>query len=136
LAFIQIFRSRRRDEAKSEITNEIDPAAKKQARIKARQEAEAHSFEALGEEYIAEREKEGLSSATIGKSRWLMSLLVPHIGKKPISGIKPAELLTALEVIQDKGLARNLVLMSSRAATTDQRTFRGNFCRLRIESPL
>lgn len=63
----------------------------------------ANTFGAIAEELIAKREREGLKEITTGKARWLLSLLAPELGKRPIAEIEPFELLAVLKKIEGSG---------------------------------
>lgn len=92
-----------RDKAKCKLVDGIDPARERQvAKITARLGAE-NRFEAIAEEFIDKREKEGLAETTITKARWFLALLRPRIGKLPISDITPQELLAALKKVEGEG---------------------------------
>jgi len=93
----------RRDEARSMIANGIDPSAEKQASEIAAKLKAATTFQAVAEEYLDKAGREGRAAVTIKKSRWLLSLLTPSIGARPIADITPAELLGALQKVEGKG---------------------------------
>jgi len=81
----------RRDEARKQIAEGIDPAIeKKRAKIAARYAA-ANTFSAVAEEWLLKCEREGLAAVTIDKIRWLLSKAYPVIGGLPISQITPHE---------------------------------------------
>lgn len=63
----------------------------------------ANTFLAIAEELIAKREREGLKEITTGKARWLLSLLAPALGRRPIAEIEPFELLGVLKKIEASG---------------------------------
>lgn len=106
----------KRDDAKRQIAQGIDPAAKKQqAKIAAKVKNE-NSFATIAKEYLAKREKEGLADATIVKSRWLLSLLEPKLGRKPIADISPPELLAVLKKVEGAGKRETAKRMRSFAS--------------------
>lgn len=79
----------RRDEARKQIAEGIDPAIeKKRAKIAARYAA-TNTFRAVAEEWLLKCEREGLAAVTIDKIRWLLSKAYPVIGSLPISQITP-----------------------------------------------
>ncbi len=63
----------------------------------------ANSFEAVAEEYLEKREKEGLAEVTLSKSRWFLDHLRPSIGKLPVAEITPHEILLALRKVENAG---------------------------------
>ncbi|MBV1917473.1 MAG: integrase arm-type DNA-binding domain-containing protein [Sphingomonadaceae bacterium] len=93
----------RRDEARTMIANGVDPSAVKQADALAAKLNAVTTFEAVAEEYLDKASREGRAAVTIKKSRWLLSLLTPSIGGRPIADIAPAELSAALKKVEAKG---------------------------------
>ena len=94
---------RLRDEARSELALGIDPARRKQEEKAAAKLGAENSFEAVAEEFLEKREKDGLASATLSKSHWLLNELRPSIGKLPIADITPREILAALKKVENAG---------------------------------
>ena len=94
---------RRRDEARQQLDNGVDPSAsKKQAALEASLNAAA-TFRALADELIEKMEREHKAPATIKKARWFMDLLDPDLGHLPIANITPQQLLAALKKIERRG---------------------------------
>ncbi len=94
---------RERDKTRRQLREGLDPALEhKKARAAARFGAE-NSFEKVAEEYVAKTVKEGLSEATISKSKWFLRLLASDVGKLPVDGVGPQLLLGALKKIEAKG---------------------------------
>jgi integrase len=90
-------------DARKLIANSMDPSEKKRAdQLDATLKA-ANTFTAVADEYIAKSEREGRATVTVGKARWLLSLLEPTLGTRPISEISPAELLAALKKVEARG---------------------------------
>lgn len=90
-------------EARRLLSEGVDPSEKKKLdRLEATLKA-ANTFEAVAEEYILKCEKEGRADVTVGKARWLLSLLEPSLGHRPVAAITPAELLAALRKVESKG---------------------------------
>ena len=94
---------KRRDDARTLIADGVDPGAQKQAEALAAKLNAATTFEAIGNEYLEKASREGRAAVTIGKSRWLLSLMVPDLGGLPVADISPAQLLAALRKIEAKG---------------------------------
>ena len=89
-------------EARKLIAAGIDPSEKKRVdRLDATLKA-ATTFKAVAEEYIAKSDREGRAAVTVGKARWLLSLLEPCLGSRP-DEISPAELLAALKKAETRG---------------------------------
>lgn len=93
----------RRDEARAAVAKGLDPAAERKREELEAQALHANNFELIAEEYLEKMAIEGREAVTIKKSRWLLSLLAPAIGAKPVSEIKPAQLLAAIKPVHDKG---------------------------------
>ena len=76
-----------RDAAHRQLAHAVDPnVAKRQARIEASMRAE-NSFSVVAEELIAKREQEGVSPRTLEKYIWLLKLLGPEFGRRPVAEI-------------------------------------------------
>ena len=92
-----------RDAARTHLAHAVDPNhAKRQARIEASLCAN-NSFAGIAEELIEKRCKEGLTSATLNKHRWLLKLLGPEFGARPIAAITPQDLLHELKKQERRG---------------------------------
>ena len=93
----------RRDEARIMVANGVDPSVAKMAAKLAAQINAAITFQAVGEEYLDKASREGRAAVTIKKSHWLLGLMTPWLGKRPIAEIKPAELLAVLKKVEAHG---------------------------------
>jgi integrase len=92
-----------RDAARRQLAHAVDPnAAKRQARIEASVRA-SNSFAIVAEELIAKKSREGIAQATLEKQRWLLKLLGPDFGKRPVADITPQELLHELRKHERRG---------------------------------
>lgn len=95
----------RRDEARKQIAQGIDPSAEKQVQRQARiiaAKAIEQTFEAVARQWMA---RQDVAEITANKSRWIFeSFLFPHLGKRPINEITPRELLDALRLTESRGL--------------------------------
>lgn len=104
-------------EARKLIAAGVDPSEKKRIdRLDATLKA-ATTFKAVADEYIEKCEREGRADVTVGKARWLLSLLEPALGARPIEEIGPAELLAALRKVEARGhleTARRMRSLASR----------------------
>ena len=94
---------KRRDDARNLIASGTDPAVVKRLDANAAKIGVANTFKSVGDEYITKSEKEGRAAVTIGKTRWLLSLMERDIGQRPIAEITPAELLATLRKVETKG---------------------------------
>ncbi|MDR7135322.1 integrase [Lysobacter niastensis] len=92
----------RRDAARRERRDGLDPANVKRARKVAARMAAVNSFEAISREWMA-TQKRKLAPATFAKSQWLLDQVLPWLGSRPIAEIDPPELLGALKRIEARG---------------------------------
>ncbi|MGE0012325.1 MAG: tyrosine-type recombinase/integrase, partial [Azoarcus sp.] len=94
---------RRRDAARAQVAEGIDPGEAKKERKRADKVAAANSFEAVArawwEKWRTDR-TEGTAHATI---RALEIHVFPHIGDKPISTINPIDILELLRPLEARG---------------------------------
>ncbi|MDP5277447.1 integrase arm-type DNA-binding domain-containing protein [Sphingomonas sp. DG1-23] len=119
---------RKRDEAKGELDDGIDPAEeKRQKRLQAELAAKT-SFAVVATEFIQKMELEGKSPATIKKARWFLELL-GGIAKRPIAAITPHELLDVLKRVERRGHYETALRLRAFAG----RVFRYGFATLRTE---
>jgi integrase len=86
----------RRDEARTQLRNEIDPGIARKASTLAARDAAANSFEAITREWLQKQSKE-LEEQTHRKATSLFEKWAfPWIGSRPISDITPRELLESV----------------------------------------
>jgi integrase len=89
----------RRDEARQQVAQGINPAAQRRARRAAR----AETFEAIALEWL-EKQRHKMTDSTYQRSKWLLEdLLFPYIGSKPIANIDAPVLLSALRRTEARG---------------------------------
>lgn len=108
---------KRRDAAREQIANGRNPAFEKKRAAAAALVGAANTFKAVGDEYIAKREREGLKEITTGKAKWLLAQLEPALGARPIADIEPYELLAVLKKVELSGrheTAKRLLAFSGR----------------------
>lgn len=108
---------RRRDEARQTLAMGIDPGEEKKQIVLAAALNASNSFEAVGNEYLDKMSLDKREAVTINKSKWLLSLMIPAIGDRPIADLTPAELLKSFKVIEAKGhleTARRMRSLASR----------------------
>lgn len=105
-----------RDAARRQLAHAVDPnVAKRQARIEATMRA-GNSFATVAEELIAKRAQEGVSPRTLEKYTWLLKLLGPEFGRRPVAEITPAELLHELKHHERRGRLETAKRMRSFAS--------------------
>jgi integrase len=93
----------KRDEARKLLVAGIDPGAQRRIDKLGKALQAANTFQAIADEYIAKKAREGLAQVTLAKARWLLSLLAPKIGSRPIVEITVPELLAALRTVEQRG---------------------------------
>jgi integrase len=93
---------RRRDEARFKLRDGIDPVAERQREKLLAQFAAANTFGDVAREYIDKMVAEGRAVATTSKANWLLEQLAP-IAKRPVSDLKPVDVLAALKRIEARG---------------------------------
>jgi integrase len=94
----------RRDEARKQLADGIDPGMARQgekaAKVEAAQTA-ADTFEAVAREWMA---RQDVAEVTANKTRWILeTFLFPEIGRQSIAAITARELLDALRKIEETG---------------------------------
>ncbi len=94
---------KRRDEARTLLANGTDPVIVKREQSKSAKKEAANTFQAIADEFIEKSAKEGKAAVTIKKARWLLSLMEPDLGNRPITEITPADLLETLQKVEAKG---------------------------------
>jgi integrase len=92
-----------RDSNKRLLAGGQDPSQVRRATKAAKVEADNNTFAALVEEVLAKKKAEELADATIEKFVWLMKLVAPVLGERPIAEISAREVLLALRVVEKRG---------------------------------
>ncbi len=93
----------RRDEARKQLANQIDPGVLKQVAKRTAKTVAENSFEAIAQEWYAKHSKNWVPSHGEKIIRRLERDIFPWIGSRPISEITPAELLSVLRRIESRG---------------------------------
>ena len=120
---------RRRDEARTQIANGLNPSFEKKRAAVAASISAANTFKAVAEEFIAKREREGIKEITGAKARWLLALLEPALGSRPVAEIEPYELLAVLKKVELAGryeTAKRLLAFTGRVCRYAVATARAN----------
>jgi integrase len=89
---------KRRDEARRLLADGIDPSAKR----KAEKLADANTFKAVAEEFLALKAPDWADTHA-DKQRRRLGYLYPYIGDLPIASIRTADLLAALKPLEAAG---------------------------------
>jgi len=88
----------KRVEAKKLLADGIDPSARRQtAKV-----SHAVTLELIAHEWLALHQAK-LAAITLDKARWMLGLILPKLGSKPIGTITPPELLAELRKIEANG---------------------------------
>jgi integrase len=93
---------RRRDAARQQVSDGIDPLAERKREKLIAQFNAANTFGDIAKEYIDKMVREGRADATTTKANWLLEQLKP-ITKVAIVELKPVHMLAALKRIEAKG---------------------------------
>lgn len=89
----------KRDEARRQLADGIDPSATKRAE----KVAQADTFAALAIEWL-DMQRKKYKPRTLKKVEWILKdLLIPHIGSMPIRKITAPDLLAALRRLESRG---------------------------------
>jgi integrase len=93
----------RREDARKQVAAGIDPSQKKQEDRVAAMMAAQNTFGGIAKEHLAKLEDEGAADATMAKNRWLLEDLAAPLTRRPITQIKPVEVLSLLRRIERTG---------------------------------
>lgn len=92
-----------RAEARKLKAAKVDPGQAKRDLKLAKQAAELHSFESIAREWLDKTAVDRAESTQAKNTSWLEKNIFPEIGAKPISAIKPRDVLAALRKIEARG---------------------------------
>ena len=93
----------RREVAKRLLARGIDPLAHERATKDAEEKAAAVTFRLVAGELVERKEREERAASTLVKTRWLLDFAYPDIGDRPITEIKPADVLAVLRKVEVRG---------------------------------
>lgn len=96
-----------REEAKRLLANGQDPALVKKLAKAAKAMASANTFEAIAGELLEKKRREGKADRTMGKVEWLLGLVRPALGPRPIAEITAPEVLAVLRGVRITRPSRN-----------------------------
>ena len=89
-----------RKKARKLVKNGFDPVTEKHRVDAERKAASENSFEAIAREWHEIKKGEWSANHAVRILRWMETDLFPSVGKRPISEIKPAELLAVIKKIE------------------------------------
>jgi integrase len=117
----------KRNVAKRQLAAGQDPSEQRKLDKIALVLANANTFRAVADEWTEKLGREGRSDSTLSKIRWMLDLVEPIIGNRPIAEIRPPEVLEALRRVEARGryeTARRLRSVCSRVFRYAIRTSR------------
>ncbi|GGJ57885.1 integrase [Sphingopyxis bauzanensis] len=93
---------RKRDEARQQLAEGLDPAAERRREKLTAAFKAANNFGDVAKEYIEKMVADGRAETTTVKANWLLAQLKP-IAAMPVADIKPIEVLAALKKLEARG---------------------------------
>jgi integrase len=93
----------KRDEARKLLAAGTDPSQQRLLDSIAAAATARNTFGAIVEDYLAELGEKGLAESTMTKNRWLLQELAAPLSRRPITEIKPAEILPILKRVEKTG---------------------------------
>lgn len=98
----------RRDDARRQIRDGVDPSAARKAERAERVTAEANTFKAIATEWLQLR-VDSMAPVTHAKARWMLEAFAfPELGPMPLESIGPPEVLRALRKVESSGKLETL----------------------------
>ncbi|MDI9849020.1 integrase arm-type DNA-binding domain-containing protein [Rhodoblastus sp. 17X3] len=101
----------KRDEAMALLAKGIDPSQQRKIEKQERVSAAGITFKIVAAEYQDKLRREGRAPAMLNKLKWLLSLVPPKFGERPIGQISTVEILAALKSVEARenlGTAKRL----------------------------
>ena len=90
----------KRDEARRILAAGLDPYEERKLEQMRAELAASNTFRAIAEEWYLKNEREGLSSLTLAKIRWLLDKAYATLANRPITEIGAQEVLMVLRRIE------------------------------------
>ena len=90
----------KRDEARRILAAGLDPSEERKLEQMRAELAASNTFRAIAEEWYLKNEREGLSSLTLAKIRWLLDKAYATLANRPITEIGAQEVLMVLRRIE------------------------------------
>lgn len=106
----------RREEAKRQLANGIDPGLLKQQTRAASKEAAANSFEVIAREWLTKQSTKWTPDTAQRIARSLETHLFPYLAKRPITEISAPEVLAVLRKVEARGNLETAHRMKQRAS--------------------
>lgn len=92
-----------REEARRLLGIGQDPSLSKRLEKAARVKASANTFNAVADELLDKKRREGKAERTSAKIEWLLGLARPELGARPIAEIAAPEVLRVLKAVEMRG---------------------------------
>ena len=92
-----------RDLARSDLAKGRDPSEVKKTKALLEGQARAQTFDSVAARYVEKITKEGRAQATLVKYEWILGMISPDIGRKPIAEITAPMVLKCLRKVEAKG---------------------------------
>lgn len=94
---------KKRDEARALLVSGTDPSQQRKLDKITKALADAATFDAVAEEYLAKKIREGMAQSTLKRLQSQLRYISPAFGKRPISEITAPEVLAPLKKIDARG---------------------------------
>jgi len=100
----------KRDIARKQLSNGIDPSAQKKKEKLSQETAAENCFEKVAHDWL-EIKKQAIQKDTVARIQRRLEIdIFPHLGHRPISDIKPLEMLAALKKSEERGVIETRVI--------------------------
>jgi len=93
----------RREEAKRQLGDCLDPSQQKQLAKLTKANEKANTFGVIAAEYVAKSRAEGRAGATVSKLEWLVGMANAALAPRPIAEITAPEILKVLRGVESHG---------------------------------
>ena len=94
---------KKRDEARALLVSGVDPGQQRKLEKITKAISDAATFDAVAEEYLAKKMREGMAASTVKRLRSQLRLVSPVFGNRPIAEITVPEVLAPLKKIDARG---------------------------------
>jgi integrase len=105
---------KQRDDAKALVVKGIDPSQQKSVAKRTRAITSAQTYEAIANELLDKKRREGKAPNTLDKLEWLHALAAKSIGRRPIAEVKTPEVLALLKTVEGDGRVETARALKSR----------------------
>jgi integrase len=95
---------KRRDEAKAQIADGIDPSTAKRAEKLAQKNIAGNTFQKVADDWLKATAADRKAITQQKVSNWLLKDIYPSLGRLPITAIGPREVLTMARKMEERGV--------------------------------